>query len=409
MDWKQFIYMKWFTPHILRGLVFIEGLFNWHPDGPERPALHPALCPSTSVNGTSSIYHTNTSTSEGPWAPWTHKPKCFAASADPGIKFCVYTKSDYGTNGISILTKSRLMDASLWSCNEDKVPLLYVPPSQHLDKAKPYKVVDIEGKGKGTVATRPIRSGEVIMTDHVSLLVDKSVNNWLTEEQGIDLLNTAIAQFPNPEVLTDLHRIETDASGYNTVMDLMESNAFGINIRMPNRAVLPAISRINHDCHANAYLRLLRSKLAGTILAQRDIAEGEEITISYISPELTRERRRKMLKKEFGFECSCAKCAAPAEEIAASDDRRKRLRELEYEADDAWEENRTAEAVGLMEQGFGFLREEDLMMGAGWRYGYMVKLHSELGQKNEAEKYQKLEDEWQETYLGGDPDTYIRV
>lgn len=408
MDLQRIIDMKWFTPYILRGLVFVEGLFNWHPDGPAKPALYPALCPSTFVGELSSQNRTNTSVSDGPWAPWTHEPRCVTSVADPSIIFCVYTKADYGINGISIIAKARPFDASVKACEENELPVLYMAPPRIPEEPRSYEVVDVEGKGKGTVATRQIRAGETIMTDDVTLLFDKSMSHWIGETHGNDLLDTALNQLPHPEVLTGLHRVYRGESVRDPVQGLIDANGFGVNVNISNTAILPEIARINHDCRANAYRRLPGNRLIGSVVAHRDIAEGEEITISYLPPGLSHQRRSKMLER-WGFECSCAICTAPAEEFAESDNRRRRLHDLKQDAYDASFENRTAQAVGLTEESLALLQEEGLMMAAGWRYKFLARWNTELGREEEAEKYQKLADEWNETYLGGDLDAIARV
>jgi SET domain-containing protein len=44
------------------------------------------------------------------------------------------------------------------------------------------------------------------------------------------------------------------------------------------------------------------------VIAKQDIAEGEEITISYVDPEWPGHLRRDTLKRDYGFECHCPRC-----------------------------------------------------------------------------------------------------
>ena len=41
---------------------------------------------------------------------------------------------------------------------------------------------------------------------------------------------------------------------------------------------------------------------------KEDIAEMQEITISYVNPDWPGELRRQTLKRDYGFDCSCDKC-----------------------------------------------------------------------------------------------------
>jgi hypothetical protein len=50
---------------------------------------------------------------------------------------------------------------------------------------------------------------------------------------------------------------------------------------------------------------------AAVVLALRDIAPGEEITICYVDQEATLEER-KIALRDYGFECDCERCVAEA-------------------------------------------------------------------------------------------------
>ncbi|KAL4420876.1 hypothetical protein ABPG77_002835 [Micractinium sp. CCAP 211/92] len=72
----------------------------------------------------------------------------------------------------------------------------------------------------------------------------------------------------------------------------------------------------NHSCapNAEAFKRDQDDNGCAVILALRDIAPGEEVTLSYIDEEAPLEERREQLG-EYGFACACDKCSA--EELAA--------------------------------------------------------------------------------------------
>ena len=44
------------------------------------------------------------------------------------------------------------------------------------------------------------------------------------------------------------------------------------------------------------------------VTTKEDIAEMQEITISYVNPDWPGELRRQTLKRDYGFDCSCDKC-----------------------------------------------------------------------------------------------------
>ena len=79
-------------------------------------------------------------------------------------------------------------------------------------------------------------------------------------------------------------------------------------------AVFPLVSGINHSCDPNCEVAYVEDN-GVMIVARRDVAAGEELTISYVDPEMDDEDRREELEETYGFECACPKCApepAPA-------------------------------------------------------------------------------------------------
>ncbi|KAJ4368614.1 Histone-lysine N-methyltransferase set-6 [Didymella sp. IMI 355093] len=71
----------------------------------------------------------------------------------------------------------------------------------------------------------------------------------------------------------------------------------------------PAASYFNHSCGPN-----IEKKRVGRVWefrAGNDIEDGEELNITYLSGEerkMSRGKRREVLKKNWGFDCACARC-----------------------------------------------------------------------------------------------------
>ncbi|KAL0932121.1 uncharacterized protein CTRU02_213074 [Colletotrichum truncatum] len=380
---------------ILRALVFIEDIFNYQYHGQPTSDFFPAICPVNTFSLGPFTNHTNGSHyNNESLVPWTYKPKCIRAADDPSIEFCVYTKADYGDHGISIITKSKTMAESVNSCQRSQQSILTEPKPhtkpQPFTQPKPYKIVDLEDKGRGIVATRLIRAHEVIMVDHVALLLDGAFADYMTEKQGYDLLDLAANQLPRPEVILGLSRGGPDVPKSHPVFDVMTMNSFGgVNLSIPNAALFPDISRTNHHCKPNSHMILANGELTAIIRSYRDIPEGEEITINYLPEGLQRKYRHAMLEG-WGFECKCSMCEASAAEIAASDDRRTRIDDLDIDAEMASKENKTELAIQLTEESIELLREEDLMMLTPERYESLISLNTMLGRWDEAEKYRDM-------------------
>ncbi|KAI8996255.1 SET domain-containing protein [Trametes punicea] len=79
-------------------------------------------------------------------------------------------------------------------------------------------------------------------------------------------------------------------------------------------------SHLNHSCAPNVSVRHLDQRTALsriTVLARRDIGPGEELTITYVNPELPLEQRRRQLM-EWGFgKCMCERCVSEERERKA--------------------------------------------------------------------------------------------
>ncbi|GFR39660.1 hypothetical protein Agub_g131 [Astrephomene gubernaculifera] len=76
-------------------------------------------------------------------------------------------------------------------------------------------------------------------------------------------------------------------------------------------AFLAIQSCINHSCDPNCTAACDTGDRTVTVLAQRDIPAGEEITLSYIDVSLPYKQRQAQLA-DYGFVCRCSRCTAEA-------------------------------------------------------------------------------------------------
>lgn len=103
------------------------------------------------------------------------------------------------------------------------------------------------------------------------------------------------------------------------------------------QAVYRGFSRMNHSCIPNI---TFRPDGAGydddddaverpwmTACAVRDLAAGEELTVSYVMPGLSAARRADALAHGYGFACTCAACQGPR--AAAHETLRRRIRAID--------------------------------------------------------------------------------
>ncbi|KAH9443392.1 hypothetical protein Pst134EA_031294 [Puccinia striiformis f. sp. tritici] len=89
--------------------------------------------------------------------------------------------------------------------------------------------------------------------------------------------------------------------------------------------VLEPPVRFNHDCRPNVGYRMDHVTQTLHMVAFREIAAGEELTISYRSSELTRKVRQDSLEEDYGFRCTCSHCQMNEDQGRESDKRIQRL------------------------------------------------------------------------------------
>lgn len=188
-----------------------------------------------------------------------------------------------------------------------------------------FRVSHAGAKGFGVFATRPIVRGTRIIADKILLSIDNrdtsvlraasrlnsedfngllslSMNN--AKQKSLSYLATAVwGSFPSLGSVTQSRDL----------LNIFYNNNFALSGQSGKRAVFLTVARLNHSCIPNAQGNL-NTALPGsqfTIHALREIAAGEEITISYLHDELgIRSMRQKVLKDGYGFECACEICRA---------------------------------------------------------------------------------------------------
>lgn len=117
------------------------------------------------------------------------------------------------------------------------------------------------------------------------------------------------------------------------LLNIFYNNNFSLTGTNGRRAVFPQVARLNHSCVPNAQGNL-NTDLPGsqfTIHALRAIADGEEITISYLHDELAvRSARQRRLQEGYGFECACEICSIKdsQERHEQSHQRRLKMQEM---------------------------------------------------------------------------------
>lgn len=113
--------------------------------------------------------------------------------------------------------------------------------------------------------------------------------------------------------------------GRNT-LNIFYNNNFALSDELGTRAVFPTVARINHSCVPNSQGNFNDNLESFTIYATRDIAIGEEVTISYLHDQLgLRAARQAKLHDGYGFHCACELCSGTSQRRRESRQRRSEI------------------------------------------------------------------------------------
>ncbi|KAH8890037.1 SET domain-containing protein [Thozetella sp. PMI_491] len=312
------------------------------------------------------------------WTPWTHHPQCANQEDDPAKKLCVYTNSEHGLGGISIVTTPFSAAEATRILNEPLAPDSSLELLANMTRGGelPYKIVDIPGKGKGVIATRKIAKYEVIMADYASLAVDMSLPALVQRMKGYKLLHVAADQLADPGRAMTLGRSNEQAA--DVIEDILRTNAFHtILAGQPHMVLFPEVSRMNHACRPNAYTRFVPENLGTTVGAAMDIEPGEEITISYLTFGQTFDERQKSLKR-WSFNCTCSLCAA-GKERGVSDKKRKQIEALREKAGEAYHEAKASDAIRYTVEALELMRQEELFPMYSEQFENLARIYWAVG------------------------------
>ncbi|KAI2768820.1 SET domain-containing protein [Daldinia loculata] len=320
------------------------------------------------------------------WSPWTHPPECVHSKKSPGASYCVYSNSQHGNGGVSIITRPETAASTLDILNDSGYTHLKHFVNNSAGPA--YEIADIPGKGKGVVATRHIKRTDAIMADWAALVVDLDLPTSILRTEGYKLFHRAVDQLVDPDRVLQLARSSTFSG--DIVEDILRTNSFSYTLADDSHMTLyPDVSRVNHACRPNSFIRFTPSSLAVSVVALRDIKPGEEITITYVPLGNAKEERQTALKK-WGFECTCSLCTASKTEIAVSDYRREKIKKLRKEVMNAvglWDGTR---AVKLTQEVLELMKAEDLAPLYSSQYEIMARLYWKAGDKTTATKYAQM-------------------
>lgn len=248
--------------------------------------------------------------------------------------------------------------------SEDDSSGLASAPADH---QVPMEVVEVgSGRGKGCLASRDIKRGEVIISEWPLLVWPQNLDPKRAKELVDDLTPKASKVFwslANAKPELDPPRAVRATNAFGVELPTVPPELVSTYRQAKSNAKLasflfPKIARINHSCLPNADHAMNWSDLKMSVYATSDISSKDEICIEYTSAliQKTRDERRGVLGRIFGFACGCQACSADESWVKQSDYRRKEIDGLVRQVAEGGVSREVT--LGRMERMYQLIQEE---------------------------------------------------
>ena len=218
---------------------------------------------------------------------------------------------------------------------------------RHSFHCVPVMITDIRGKGRGLVASKDLKMGDLLFVDTAVIILD-SPEGMLTPPVAKSL-KEQISKMSKEEktLFYNLKPSETDDQVMNYIgareSCLNEAKIFFNNCLAigsgpysdPKKSCFLVHPILNHSCAPNAFAgrmtKLSRKykepKLRMEVRAIKDISKGEEVTICYL-PALPSVQYQavmnKTLQDNYNFDCECDVCTGKDPDAGFNQDTIKR-------------------------------------------------------------------------------------
>jgi len=219
---------------------------------------------------------------------------------------------------------------------------------RHREECTPppaYRVAEVEGKGRGLVATRTLEVGDLVISEKPLLKmpdpytdVTSTIEDYLLNEFG------KLSEALKARVL------DMRAGVYGQdVLGKFTNNA--LIVEGMGTALYDNIAYMNHSCSPNVFVTEEETK---KVRVFRRIKEGEEIVAGYVGPNnvSTREERVKAISEQKGFVCRCRLCSLTGDDLKQNDITRRIIRDLR---------KRVCEAIDSKEYALAFETSEQMV------------------------------------------------
>ena len=117
---------------------------------------------------------------------------------------------------------------------------------------------------------------------------------------------------------------------------------------------------------------------------------NQALTVSDSEVGLTRPERQALLRRRWGFTCTCALCGLTESEVLASDARRERTREIRDRVLAHVHQGEYGEAVRWHGEIIGLLAEEGISVPMGEHYDTIARLSMAAGDHRGALRWAEM-------------------
>jgi hypothetical protein len=191
-----------------------------------------------------------------------------------------------------------------------------------------YAILDVPGRGKGLVAIEDIPKGTRILSESPVITTPERQRDieWLMTHIAQQVASLSERQLQS---FLSMHNLYPYVNIAEQSLGIFRTNGLPIEANGIGAGIFLEACRINHACDNNAQKHWNQRIQQHTIHALRDIPKGEEITITYLGLDSSREVRQKKLKEKFGFLCSCRLCSLPTDQSHENDRRLEQIGQLD--------------------------------------------------------------------------------
>ncbi|KAJ3999858.1 hypothetical protein F5050DRAFT_1851328 [Lentinula boryana] len=276
-----------------------------------------------------------------------------------------------------------------------------------------FSVQEIPGKGKGVIAVRDIKRGEVVIRERPLFIVPSEINtsptalmthhlSLLTPYQYAQFYNLSYVNFPadhDPEI--DLAEL---------ALAIFQTNA--VSAGVDSAGVFPRMARLNHGCSSAFNVVYSWREKEGLLVvhALKDVRKGQELLTTYTDTKRTRDQRRAHLRHQYSFHCTCDVCSLPNGKSKESDHRLMSMSEL-YAQFATWgagvidgvQAIEVVERIWELGSKEGYLSERGrLAADAAW----VVAAHSDVAS---TKAWAKVAEEWFGYEVGVDSEQVLQM